>query len=466
MKYELIKRVGRHAIRDPRTGRFIARAAGRLAMRNPYIALGSAAALGGYNLYNSWRQSQNNYNDINRVPRPIRQQQLQLPSPMGYTSNTKTQRIQLKYKRSMSMMPPVAGKIKMSKGLTIGKRKKMSMRQQIESIRNPPIRFDSKWTFQMDTFSGRVTAAQIPILSHALVNPITAQLFANATTDTTVANAQMTNSISYNVQYRAMITDYKSHLQFYNSSSNLARCRLVWYRPKNDMQSNIQVDTGGANIPSEPINTLMYASNAAALLASPIPQSYFVGDGITFDYATAGANISSNYDHAGWPVTSGATTTGNTANVVAQLDPALVPGSNEVRSYHSRWWREVKSQDFVIEPGMQFNTTLRMRNRIVKPHDPNQGIKYYKDFSCVGVLYVLGQIVFDNTIGQATSQTISTGSAQISCIRNDTCYMRPDTIKRSLRCNLTPNLLQLAAGSQGIVNTETGDVDLIFSSDA
>jgi len=387
------------------------------------------------------------------------------PNPNSmYSKNNLSNMPRRKIRRvSGPMQIPSAGVIHRSRGLTIGKAKRMTARQRLISLTTPGMRFDSKWTFQMDGNSGRVSACQIPVLTRALLNPILVQMFSNALSDTTTANQQIASSITGTGTntYRAMVTDYKSNLQFYNSSTNTTRCRLVWYKPKNNLQE--EITTAGGSVPSGPLNQLMLASNVAqAVNAAPTP-NYVVGDGITFDSSTMYSNFIADYDHAGWPITGINTTQSfSTTNMVADLDPRLVPGSPEVRMQHSRFWTTVSSEEFTLDPGRQHNTSLRLRNRIVRPYDPNESVKYIKGVSVVGILYIMGQIVFNDG---TTNSTISTGSSQISCIRNDTCRMRPDTIKKSLRFNLTAPLQVIADVDQGNANPETRLLQTVYAED-
>ncbi|AYP28687.1 MAG: putative capsid protein [Cressdnaviricota sp.] len=346
--------------------------------------------------------------------------------------------------------------IKNSSGLKIGKYKPPTFAQKVISITRPPQQMMSKWTFQMDCVSGRVTAAQIPILTQALIFPIQSQLISspNLTSDSGFAPGTMNTGDPVDNQYAIQISSYTSKLRFYNSSSNTLRARVVWYKPNRDLDA--EYESYGANF-NDPINYLMLASNSARESNGPA-----VGSGTVFDNATGGSSYTANYNHAGWPLTGTATTASSVNNTVAYLDPALVPGSPQVRRMFSANWRTVKSEDFTLSPGNQFNTSVTLKNRIISNQFDDVAVVHRKNATVIGVVYVLGQIVFSDV---ASNSTISTGSSQLSVMREDTCMVYPMIIKRTVRVNLTSPFEQIASGAQGIINTETNNVDNDFEQD-
>ena len=404
-------------------------------------------------------------------------------------SQNNSKKMTLRSKRTInSIMQPSGARMRGSRGLTIGKRKRASLRDKVMAITNPSQKFNSKWTFQADSSSGKVGAISIPILTKPLLDPIWLQLFSNVQTDNgglagldpTMVTSQ---TPAFTNQYRVIISNYVSTYKFYNSSSNTCRCRLVWYKPKNDSPSSLNpTNTLGVPIPNNPINLTMWASTVndpwyVGATGNPFGGNSYVapnsvGDGCVFQQATSavGTSWTDNYDHAGWPVSGTIDTTlSSPNNVVAMLDPRLVPGSPQVKSVVNRYWTTLKSEEFTLEPGHQFNTSLRMKNRIHKRASDNVDMYCYKDNTVIGVLYMLGQIVFAQTSAEITpspiASVITTGSTQISCIREDTCSMRPDVRRVTRRLNLTKPLQLLDGAEQAIINTETGKMEFTFDQD-
>lgn len=351
------------------------------------------------------------------------------------------------------MMPAgSAATVKYSGGLKIGKPRKSTFREKVMGVHFPAVNFNSKWTFQMDCRSAFVTAAQIPILIKPLLDPISAQLFTNMTTDrlnVPIPTLAFNDGIQ-NDQYGLMIHSYRSNIRFYNSSTNTLRGRIVWYKPRMDMDSTYENFGLHSN---NPINQLMIASNGAQP-ANPVIAPA-VGDGLLFDGSTVGANYSADYNHAGWPIVGTNTTATSTNNTVAYLDPSLVPGSPQVRRHFNQFWNTLKSEEFQLEPGNQFNTSLTIMGKMIYDIFDDTEITLKKECTIIGVVYVIGQIVFNDTV---LDSTISTGSSQLSIMREDTCRAQPRVLKKTVRVNMTNPYISIADAFQGKINDETGEL--------
>ena len=360
-------------------------------------------------------------------------------------------------KRWARMNPATTANIKSSAGLVIGKTLRLTAAQRLTKIMNPPAIFNSKWTWQMDCDSGRVSAAQIPIMTQSLAKPIYDQVFTNLTTDYLVDPTIIPTGNDRSENYQTLIESYKSDIRFYNSSTNTMRVRIVWYKPARDMDAEFESRGTHTN---EPLSILMQSSNASLpSFASVAPA---VGDGVTFDNLTAGSSYVANYNHAGQPL-AGTTTSSNIQNNIAKLDPSLVPGSSQVKKVFSSFWTTLKSEEFQLEPGNQFNTHVTLKNHIVRSQFDDNDVVYRKDSTIIGVVYVLGQMVFSDV---ASNYTISTGSSQLSIMREDTCVVRPLTQKTTHRINLTPPFQIIADADQGIINTESGVRNTVYEEDA
>jgi len=358
------------------------------------------------------------------------------------------------------MMPAgSAAVIKYSPGLRIGKPRKSTFREKVMSVHFPPVNFNSKWTFQMECLSGCVSACQIPILNKTLLDPIVAQWSSNMTSDRAsvlIPTLAVNDGIS-NDQYSIMIHSYKARLRFYNSSTNTLRARVVWYKPKSDLDSTYESFGLHSN---NPLNQLMIASNGAQPINAVIPP--LVGNGLIFDGATPGANYSADYNHAGHPIVGSNTTSSSSVNTVAYLDPSLVPGSPQVRRHFSNFYTTLKSEEFNLEPGNQYNTSVSLMGKLVSNIYDDTEITIRKACTIIGVVYVLGQIVFHDVEGDST---ISTGSSQLSVMREDTCRAQPVFLKKEVRLNLTNPYGQILEENQAIINTDTNAEQTVFQRD-
>ena len=380
-------------------------------------------------------------------------------------------RVTVRHNRVKTMTPAApSGAIRYSRGLSIGSRRsRTSFKEAVMNTIYPPLNFNSKWNFQMECQSGRVSAISIPVLTKPLRNPLINCMYKALTTDTSTVDPTMATLTLGNLINRVVIKNYVTNLRMYNSSEQTSRCRLVWYKPRVDMEETLNLESGGG-IPSSPINLTMYASTfmvepVANQLVNPV-----AGDGLKFDgvysipYVNTGQNFYINYDHAGNPVvmnyaipTDPQTTGNNTANDVAWLDPSLTPSSGQVRTFTSQYYSVLKTEDFTLAPGNQYNTKLVIKNkRIMSSNAVLADTFYYKDSTVIGVLYVLGQVVFSDV---TSNNTITTGSPQISVLREDTCTM--GLVRKQLisRINVTNPYIKLVDTQQGIVNIQTDTVD-------
>ena len=377
------------------------------------------------------------------------------------------------------MQPAVRpGAIRSSGGLVIGsKRGRSSFRESVLNALYPPVSFNSKWNFQMDCHSGRVSAISIPILTRPLRQPMIAQLNNALTTDngSTFPDPTINTGVLGHLSNRVVIKNYVSNLRFYNSSEQVARCRLVWYKPRVDIQEFLNLNAVG-DIPPDPINLTMYASTLMTPPTVGLAVPAVAGDGLTFTSSNtpAGTGWYINYNHAGNAVVYSATastflastnTVGNNAiNNVAQLDPTLTPSSGQVRMFTSQYYNVLKTENFTIAPGNQFNTKLSIKNRAIMGSTlVDLENFYYKDSTVIGVLYVMGQMVFTES---DSNNTISTGSAQISVLREDNCTMGLIRKKAKFRLNLTNPYVNMGIAEQSIINVQTDAVDNTAAQDA
>jgi len=363
-----------------------------------------------------------------------------------------------KKSRLTGMMPAgTSATIRQSGGVKIGKPRRSTFREKVMSVSYPPVSFNSKWTFQMDNQPGVVTAASVPILTKELLDPIVGQIYGNLVSDNGAVTSLPTMGANDNVdsqQYAIMIHSYRSNLRMYNSSTNTLRGRVVWYKPVKDMDG--QYENYGVHTHS-PINTLMLASNQAQSDNQP-----YTLTGTLFDTVTSGLNYQSNYHHAGWPLVGANTTAGQNINVVATLDPSLVPGSSHVRRFFNKFWRTLKSEDFVLEPGNQFNTSVTMMGKMVSNLYDDADMIHRKNCTVIGVIYCIGQMVFSDL---STDGTISTGSSQLSIMREDTCKVQPRFTKKEARYNLTNPYLGISSANQGKINDESGELQDVYAQD-
>jgi len=371
------------------------------------------------------------------------------------------------YRKGGAMRPATTkGHVSYSRGTVIGKAKRASFRSKVQAIFNPPTTIDQKFVFQMDCVSGRSTACTIPVLTDTMALPLFQQVFTNLTTDNS-QEPTLSLSVIGAHQYSVKICNYRTSLSFLNSSSSAARCRLIWYKPRVDLEETLSAVATG--LLGNPLNLLMWLSTVSQQTNPSTPTSV-LGDGFVFDTLSAGSNYLLNYNHAGSTVTGASTTDVATTNQVAWLDPSLFPSNSNIAPVFNRFWSTAGSEEFSLGPGDQHNTSMSIRNKMFKRNTDNltgNDVEYIKGSTLVGVLYVLGQIAFtDNaTAPVASGYQVSTSNTQISCIRTDRCTLIPDVTRRAKRVNFHFPFPKIAEADEAIVNFQSGDVDTNFTRD-
>lgn len=416
-KYFGKKRVGRRPKRATKTGR-------RRLM--PTAAVATVAALAGKKLYNTVK---------------ARQQR-------AYRAYAGRARVNAKLRVEQS------DNITNLAAFKVGKPRKVPLSEKITRLTTPQNIFKRNYQWSSECAAGRKGWFGIPINDlKTTVSAFGGSLYNDAIenynrltteatgTDPTVVTAGQVSGKKVYVDY------YGSKLQMMNSGTNSLTGTIHLIRYKRDCEGTF----ANVNVPLVPINMMGYAQNEAR--GAIAPQNDTVGQGWRFDFATAGSDLDANYDMPGSTVNSGGAT--------FITDPHLNLFGSQVKEVTSYFFEEVGSQSFSLKPGQQTNLWTIMNdlpyiNRSALDMVYIRGITHYL------VVEFQGQLVGSSV----AANTISTGTAQLSCIYEEKRILGLQNKYVPKIYNMTPALPDIPIANQQIINPDTGAPDIGYEEDS
>lgn len=320
---------------------------------------------------------------------------------------------------------------------TIGKARKPSFAEKVARVERPPILFKRNYQFSAEASSGRKAWFNISLnhYSNDIQQDIT-QFKNNLTTDTVAADDTLTDAQSYD-KARFYIDYMNTKLQFMNSGTNALTGKIHLFSYKRDAKSQYV-----STVPTNPVTLMMYYSTFGRPL-NTTNQEAPVGNGWTFDTATANNNYTANVNMPGSSI--------NSAGVCAHTDLALSPLSTHVKDNIGFWFRRVFTQNFNLKPGQQVN-------KVIKFHDLAEIFREQMDVEFFGGISYAIAVEFQGQIvgGSDTTNVVSTGSAQLSVIREDIRILgQKNGLKSKVMLQTSP-LDKIANGNQVIINPDSG----------
>ena len=144
----------------------------------------------------------------------------------------------------------------------------------------------------------------------------------------------------------------------------------------------------------------------------------------------------------------------NVSGSTMTCDPAFSLFAPHIKSRMNFWFRPVKTTSFALKPGQQINQDF-IFNDLPVLHRELQEYTHIAGISYSIVCEFIGGIVGDSTAVTGNG-IISTGTCQLSVIRESTRILG---LKNYLKSNVvlqTAPLVQIGIGNQVIINADTG----------
>lgn len=322
----------------------------------------------------------------------------------------------------------------------IGVPRKLSFAEKVARVERPPILFKRNYQFNAECGAGRKAWFNIGFNHYNTdLNQDLTTYQPNLTSDTGTGDDTLSSNAVYD-QARFYIDYMSSKLQFMNSGSNSITGKLYLYAYNRDCPS-----TYASAIPINPVNLMMYYStNSRALV--PSNNEATVGNGWAFNSSTANADVDANYNMPGSSV--------NTTGVCAFTDLALSPSSIHIKRSMDFWFKKVAIQSFSLKPGQQLNKIIKFHD-LIEMRRELLDYQFFKGISYALAVEFQGQVVGSDDL-VAGIGVVSTGSAQLSVIREDIRILgQKNGLKSKILLQTSP-LSQIPAGNQVIINPDTG----------
>jgi len=191
-----------------------------------------------------------------------------------------------------------------------------------------------------------------------------------------------------------------------------------------------------------------YSSSALPLLTTSNEAT--VGNGFKFDGSTAQSNWTAVYNMPG--------STLNATGVCLKTDHTLSPSSSHIKESINFWFKKVSSESFSLKPGQQINKNF-IFNDLPTIFKEQMDYIHIANVSYSCVVEFIGGVVGDNTATTGDG-VVSTGTTQLSCIRQSTRIMGVKTKLRPKICMLTAPLNEVIQSAQVIINQDSGIADV------
>lgn len=354
----------------------------------------------------------------------------------------------LKAKRSTQNRISQSDNITTAKAVVVGKQRVISFQEKVSRTVRPPLLFKRNYGFSAECTSGRkaMFSMRINAMTNDDLNNDLVAYKSSLLSDTGISDTQIAGQSSAdNAQF--YVDKLVEKIQMVNSSSNSITGKVHLFAYKRDSGTTY----GDTSAIIDPVNMLMYYSTQAlSTVATGAGQENIVGNGWAFGVGTApnGVNYGALHNMPGSSI--------NATGSSAQMDPALGFGSPQVKDGINFWFRKVgTSAGFSLKPGQQFNSSFVFNDLPVINREEQAQYIFISGVSYIAVVEFQAGIVGDST-AITGDNVISTGSCQLSCIRESTRTLGMKNTLRSKVVLQTQPLTQIAIANQVIINSDTG----------
>nr|UOF81629.1 putative capsid protein [Cressdnaviricota sp.] len=330
-----------------------------------------------------------------------------------------------------------------AKAVVVGKQRTISFQEKVSRTVRPPLNFKRNYSFSAECPSGRkaMFSMRINAMTPEDLNNDLTSYKSSLFSDTGNPDLQVAQQGERdNAQF--YVDKLVEKIQMVNSSSNSITGKVHLFAYKRDSGTTY----GLTNAIIDPINMLMYYSTQAlSTIATGAGNESFPGNGWFFNATggNSGINYTAIHNMPGSSL--------NTAGSCGFFDPALTFTSPQVKDGIDFWFRKVSSSDFSLKPGQQLNSSFVFNDLPIINREEQAQYIFINGVSYIAVVEFKAGIV-----GSTESSDISTGSCQLSVIRENTRTLGMKNTLRSKTVLQTAPLTQIAIASQVIINSDTG----------
>lgn len=354
----------------------------------------------------------------------------------------------IKSKSNWTNRLAVSDNIVTVKPVVIGRPRKPSFQERVAATIRQPLTFKRNYQFSAECNSGRKAFFSMNINtmdSNDLLTDITTYKSA-LTTDTGTADSQIVgNALNDNAQF--YIDYHRESIKMVNSSSNSVIGKIHLFQHKRDTDSAYD----GAGI--SPINLGMYYT-ANSTSSNVVP----VGGVTGFAFSNTAGSATGYQTVFNMP--------GSSINVAqtlcASTDLTMSLTSNYISERMSFWFKKISTSDFSLKPGQQVNLSYILHLDNNKIHRELSKFVHLAKISYTLVVEFQAGIVGDSS----TANVISTGTGQLSVIRENIRLLGLENKLRRKIMLQTPQLADIANANQQIINSDTGVTDVGVDLDA
>jgi len=353
-----------------------------------------------------------------------------------------------KAKRNVQNRIAQSDNITTAKTVVVGKQRQISFQEKVSRTVRPPLLFKRNYAFSAECPSGRKAMFSIRInaMTSDDLNTDLTTYKSSLFSDTGTADGQIsTQAERDNAQF--YVDKHTEKIQMVNSSSNAITGKVHLFAYKRD--SGTTYATSGVIF--DPINMLMYYSTQAlSTVAVGLGNEAFIGNGWAFQ--NGGGNNGLNW--AGQHNMPGSTI--NASGSTGFFDPALNFSSPQVKDGINFWFRKVgTSSSFSLKPGQQFNSSFKFQDLPIINREEQSQYVFIAGVCYIAVVEFQAGIVGDST-AITGDNVISTGTCQLSVIRENQRMLGMKNTLRSKVVLQTAPLTQIAIANQVIINSDTG----------
>jgi len=349
--------------------------------------------------------------------------------------------------------------------IVVGTPKKLTFEEKVRRITNVPNIIKRVWNFTAEVTSGKKAFFQLPFNNNTSgltydINNLKASYTSNTGSSDATVNGNSTSDMA------KFFIDYCSNkLQFVNSSSNSVYGKIHFIGVKQNTAATYDNASFGDTIPLTPINMSMFYSTNGTVNQNQGFEG-IVGNGYRFHNNTAGSSTALTWalnaqdgNNYSAPYSMPGSALHSTA-IAALTDTDYNLFGTNFKESLTYYFRPMQSIPFSLKPGQQINQSV-IFNDLPYIHRETYQYEFLR-----GITYWMVVEFQAGVVGDSASSNVTTGSGQISVIREEKRVMGLHNPRKSqlVMPNQTSSgnstlLTSLALANQVTINPDSGVQD-------